>query len=230
MVNNSGHLENNDKVVMKLNDAIEIYKTPFKKYQSKSKHLRTLSLISLIWGLLFLSLILYSKLVHGLTEELMSNLGQLTAPISIFLLLICFGRTFKGSKIDIFIFGFGNVLLCLINISTLISPTSEGVVAISSIVNLTIFVSTYLYNRLFGYTSAMVRYQTTLLKIELLRDEYQTTTIGLDAETLGYEQSNTLNRLYQIAELAIDRRDKEILGDHYKVHDSALNWVKGLKK
>ena len=105
----------------------------------------------------------------------------------------------------------------------------ETVLALG-IVSLMSFITCYKVNRLFGYTSSSIRNQTMMFHLQRLKREYEIAVSDACKEESKLIKQETLAVVYSLVENVTNRRDREIMGEHFKVHDSAFKWVKGLKK
>jgi len=203
-----------------------------------SKLTRTVSVLSAIWAAIFLSFSGIDQLVKGFDIFSSSmiydfydynwNIAAAT-PMVIYAFVIGL-RSFrqKNQLKEI-----QNCLPLVINILfsiILLFLFTKEVIALCAVLSLGAFILTYMVNRLFGYTSGSVRNQTMKLNLERLKREYEIASHYVDDKELKDIQEEIFDRLFLLDEITVIRRDKEIIGDHFKVHDSAFSWVKGLRK
>lgn len=235
-----------DPVISEINYFIQLYNSSYKKMDKLSKLTRTVSVLSAIWAAIFLSFFAVDQLVKGFDIFSSSmiydfydfNLKILAAtPMVLFAFVMglrSFSKKQPNSSEKQNSLKEGQIFLPLI-INTLFSIIllflfTKEVIALCGVLSLGAFILTYMANRLFGYTSGSVRNQTMELHLMRLKREYEIASHGVNDKELKYIQEQTFARLFLLDEIAVIRRDKEIMGDHYKVHDSAFSWVKGLRK
>ena len=235
-----------DPVISEINYFIKLYNSAYKKMDKLSKLTRTVSVLSAIWAAIFLSFSAIDQLVKGFDIFSSSmiydfydynwNIAAAT-PMALYAFVIGL-RSFPQKKsntsteknplkeVQIWLPLIINILFSI----TLLFLFTKEVIALCGVLSLGAFILTYMVNRLFGYTSASVRNQTMLLNLKRLKREYEIASHDVADKELKYIQEQTFARLFLLDELTVTRRDKEIMGDHYKVHDSAFSWAKGLRK
>lgn len=238
--------DTSDPVISEINYFIEQYNSAYKKMDNLSKLTRTASILFAIWAAIFLSLFASDQLVKGFDifsssmiydgYDINWNMTAAT-PLVFFAFLIGSRNLFKKkpnlSEEQNSLKEKLNWLPLIINIVftiILFLLFTKEVTVLCGALSLGAFILTYMVNRLFGYTSSSVRNHTMVLNLTRLKREYEIASYGVDDKELKYIQEETFAHLFLLDEITVMRRDKEIMGDHYKVHDSAFSWVKGLRK
>lgn len=235
---------NDDPVISEINWLIcEIYLPAHNKMNKLSKLTRSVSVLFVIWALTLLSYFCASELFNGLAIFSQTVLWDgydfnwmiLSSVPSILLAIAVSFRNFpfnsktkkdKWQKTQ-------SCMLCLFNVPffvILLFGFSKETVAIAGLICLAGFFITYMCNRLFGYTSSSIRNQTLVHHLKRLKREYEIACSQGNKTDLPYIQEQTFAHLFEMIEQGTNRRDKEVMGDHYKVHDSAVSWIKGLRK
>lgn len=235
-----------DPVISEINYFIKLYNSAYKKMDKLSKLTRTVSVLSAIWAATFLSFFFSEQIFYELNIYSSSMIYDLcdfnwniaaATPIVLFAFTIGSRNLFKkqpnSPEEQHLLEEKLNWLLLVVNIIftvVLLFLFTKELTVLCGALSLGAFILTYMVNRLFGYTSASVRNQTMLLNLKRLKREYEIASHDVADKELKYIQEETFARLFLLDEITVIRRDKEIMGDHYKVHDSAFSWVKGLRK
>lgn len=234
-----------DPVISEINYFIKLYNSPYKRMDKLSKLTRTVSVLSAIWAAIFLSFFAIDQLVKGFDIFSSSMIydgydfnWNITAATPMVLYAFAILSRYSPKKESNSTAEENapeerNWLPLIINIAftiILLLLFTKEITALCGGLSLSAFILTYMVNRLFGYTSVSVRNQTMVLNLKRLKRVYEIESHDVDDKELKYIQEETFARLFLLDEITIIRRGKEIMGDHYKVHDSAFSWVKGLRK
>ena len=235
-----------EPVISEINYFIQLYNSAYKRMDKLSKLTRTTSVLFVIWGINFLSFFAIAQLVEDIdifSSSMIYDGYDFNWNIAVAIPMVLFAFVI-GSR-DLFkkqsnspeeknplkekLNWLPMIINILFSIILLFFFTKE-VTALCGTLGLGTFILTYMVNRLFGYTSGSVRNQTMVLNLKRLKREYEIASHDVDGKELKYIQEQTFARLFLLDEITVIRRDKEIIGDHYIVHDSAFSWVKGLRK
>ncbi|AUJ69179.1 hypothetical protein [Pseudoalteromonas sp. NC201] len=216
-----------------------IYQPAQAKYSRLSKLTRTLSAVSILLALVFLSYFALSVLFPELklfatsliydgyeyNLAIFPSLMLFLAAIILSLRIQIVEKSWRKTVLNSMPLVQASAFLLL-----LMFCFNQAVVAAAGLLNLVSFLVTYMVNRLFGYTSAATRNQTMIYNLKRLKREYEIASVGCDGYELEILQEATFKALFQLEKDNVKRLDKEIMGDHYTVHDSAFNALKGLRK
>ncbi|MFY8299491.1 hypothetical protein AAEU28_12045 [Pseudoalteromonas sp. SS15] len=240
------HISEDDSVISEINWLIEkIYKPAHENADKLSKLTRSLSVIFSVWATTLISLFVASEFIKDL------NLFEQSAvwdgfdvnyiwlalmPTSLFSICVSFRNWPTKNTTEVIEGRWRKKQSFLLALGCLFFPGllsiyffKETVLGLG-IVSLMSFVACYMVNRLFGYTSSSIRNQTMMFHLQRLKREYEIALSDACEEESKLIKQETLAAIYSLVENVTDRRDREIMGDHFKVHDSAFKWVKGLKK
>ncbi|WP_125564012.1 MULTISPECIES: hypothetical protein [Pseudoalteromonas] len=246
-----------DPVISEINWFINnIYQPAYLKYQKLSKLTRTISANSAILAFVFLSYFglnaAFPKLnlfaIQTLHDGYDLNMAiVLGLPVFLVALIVCTRQKLHLRHLCLaiilgprynpkFAYRKENLLHTLpflqvvLFLSLFLFCFTPQMVAVAGIINVIIFVGTYMVNRLFGYTSATTRNQIMIHNLKRLQREYEIASFNCGRFELERVQADAFASLFQLEKDNVARLDKEIMGDHYKVHDSAFNIIKGLRK
>ncbi|KZN41020.1 hypothetical protein [Pseudoalteromonas luteoviolacea] len=253
IVNYQGYIDqidNSDPVVSEINWFIrEIYLPAHKRADKSSKATRTLAVLFSIWAFTLLGFFAIAELSPHLKIFTQNQLWDgydfnwivLAALPSLMLATFVSFRVYPFKRADnTFVesdeFTWRkrqSLALASFNLIFVVALTcafTKPLICLLGISCVAGFLLTYMSNRLFGFTASSIRNQTMVHHLRRLKREYEIARHDAGAFEVDRIQAETFKRLFSMVENMIDRRDREILGDHYKVHNSAFDLVKGLKK
>ncbi|MCF2857011.1 hypothetical protein L1286_06000 [Pseudoalteromonas sp. SMS1] len=243
-------IDDNDPVVSEINWFIhEIYLPAHKRADKSSKATRTLAVLFSIWAFTLLGFFAIAELSPHLKIFTQSQLWDgydlnwvvLAALPSLMLAIFVSFRVYPFKRADnTFVepdeFTWRkrqSLVLASFNLIFVLALTcafTKAVICLLGISCVAGFLLTYMSNRLFGFTASSIRNQTMAHQLGRLKREYEIALHSAGKFEVDRIRTETFKRLFTMVQEIIDRRDREILGDHYKVHNSAFDLVKGLKK
>ncbi|KZN67532.1 hypothetical protein [Pseudoalteromonas luteoviolacea] len=244
------HVDSDDPVISEINWFIDtVYMPAHKRADKSSKATRTLSVLFSIWAFTFLGVFGVAEFIPNLQVFTQSVIWDgfdfnwvALAALPSFILAVCVSfrnYPFKHSDNifvgeDEYIWRIKQSLVLasfnLVFLVTLLFAFTKPLICLLGITSAAGFLLTYMSNRLFGFTSSSIRNQTMVFRLERLKREYEVARHNAGKFEVDRVRAETFKQLFAMVDDMIDRRDREILGDHYKVHNSAFDLVKGLKK
>ncbi|MBQ4811273.1 hypothetical protein J8M20_07990 [Pseudoalteromonas luteoviolacea] len=244
------HVDTDDPVISEINWFIDtVYMPAHKRADKSSKATRTLSVLFSIWAFTLLGVFAAAELIPNLpifTQSLIWDgydfnwVALAVLPSFMLAVFVSFRNypfkhgdnnfvgddEFTWRKRQSFVLASFNLIFLVAVLFAFTKP----LICLLGITCAAGFLLTYMSNRLFGFTSSSIRNQTMVFSLERLKREYEVAIHSEEEFEVDRIQADTFKRLFLMVEGMIDRRDREILGDHYKVHNSAFDLVKGLKK